>query len=276
MSLYELNRGTAVDALVEALAAEIFTGAVAPGEKLAPLRALSTRHGVTVPTVQRAIARLEEMGLVAVRHGSGITALAPERHARPAALPYRMIALLDRPEEARQVLDDFLELRRDLAALVAVRVRPAFADGPPAPYLEAVDALRRLADAYSADERGVTGFDDAAFAAADIDVVRSLLAPRPQIAYASIFSVFKRLMLGIGALREAMYDDPASHVLGYEALAALLASPEGDDEVRRIVDAMLADFDRATSRRFVAALRARTSADPDAPTTEDPTTEEQR
>lgn len=57
--------------LVDALASEIRSGRLAPGERLATHRALATREGIAVVTATRVYAELETMGLVSREQGRG-------------------------------------------------------------------------------------------------------------------------------------------------------------------------------------------------------------
>src|SRR5689334_16003765 len=61
------------------LALEILRGQRAPGSQLPPVRVLAQTHGVTAPTIQRVVDRLEAGGLVSARRGSGVTVNDPER-----------------------------------------------------------------------------------------------------------------------------------------------------------------------------------------------------
>jgi DNA-binding FadR family transcriptional regulator len=51
------------------------------------VRALATTHGVTVPTIQRVIARLEALGIAHARQGSGVSVLDPARHGGLSLIP---------------------------------------------------------------------------------------------------------------------------------------------------------------------------------------------
>ena len=81
--------------LLEAL----LSGRYAPGDKLPPQRALAAEAGVTMTALREALKRLEQMGLIEVRHGAAMrvrdwrAARRPGRDRPPAAgLRQRSIA----------------------------------------------------------------------------------------------------------------------------------------------------------------------------------------
>lgn len=237
---------TLVDTLVGTLSRAIFRGEFLPGEKLPPLRQMAREHDVTVPTAQRAVARLEQMGLVVARQGSGVRVLEPRTHVGPGALPYWMDAVRDDPQQVRQLLHDFLELRRQLAEAAMLRLRHAEGSRALKRVHEAVDALEScLAD----DATNLSDVVDA-----DLAVGRAILAARPQIAYAAVFNVFEHLLATIEGLAEAMYATAEQNVRAYRGVLALLQSEQSDASVRALVDAQLVLVDEQTIQRFLAKL----------------------
>src|SRR4051794_17324386 len=54
------------------LSEEILSGHYEPGEKLPPQRALAAELGVTMTALREALKRLEQLGLVDVRHGDAM------------------------------------------------------------------------------------------------------------------------------------------------------------------------------------------------------------
>src|SRR5512143_1885531 len=71
-------RSIVVDAVADRLRGEILAGRLAPGSRLPSERELSLALGVNRLTLRAALARLEAMGLVTTRHGSG-TEVSPWR-----------------------------------------------------------------------------------------------------------------------------------------------------------------------------------------------------
>ena len=243
-----MGHETLVDRLVSDLCDEIFGGAFAPGDRLPPMRRLAEQYDVTVPTTQRAVARLEEMGLVQARQGSGVRVLDPRRHAALSALPYWVRGVVGQPEEARAVLADFLQLRRDLAVTMLLRGHLELVAGAAGRQTvsERVDTLELAA---SADPPSLE-----AIVAADLDVARTLLELSPQVAYATIFNVFEQMLWSLPPLQQAMYAHPMQNVAGYRALLGFFSGAGDRAALRDLLEPMLERLDEATLRRFTERL----------------------
>jgi GntR family transcriptional repressor for pyruvate dehydrogenase complex len=100
----------------------LLSGRYAPGEKLPPQRALAADLGVTMSSVREALKRLEQMGLVDVRHGSAMRVRDWREHGGLDVLTH----LLFRGDALDAgVLGAILEARalmlRELAGLAAER-----------------------------------------------------------------------------------------------------------------------------------------------------------
>src|SRR5450631_1889322 len=80
-------RSSVVDAVADRLRGEILAGRLAPGVRLPSERELSLALGVNRLTLRAALARLEAMGLVTTRHGSGTEVAAWRERAGLEALP---------------------------------------------------------------------------------------------------------------------------------------------------------------------------------------------
>jgi GntR family transcriptional repressor for pyruvate dehydrogenase complex len=104
--------------LLEAL----LSGRYAPGEKLPRQRALAADLGVTMSSLREALKRLEQMGLVEVRHGDATRVRDWREHGSLDVLAH---VLLRSGGVDRSVLADVLEARalmlRELAVLAARR-----------------------------------------------------------------------------------------------------------------------------------------------------------
>src|SRR6478735_6065493 len=107
--------------LLEALLA----GRYGPGEKLPTQRALAADLGVTMSSLREALKRLEQMGLVEVRHGDAMRVRDWRRHGGLDVLAH---VLLRGGGVDAGVLGDVLEARslmlRELAGLAAERRSP--------------------------------------------------------------------------------------------------------------------------------------------------------
>lgn len=234
---------TVVEEMVASIAHDILRGVYAPGDRLPPFRALAETFGVTLPTAQRAVGRVDELGLITVRQGRGATVLDPYVSAHPGVLPYWVDAVLGDPPKACAIVSDFLEVRRELAALLVVRLRSADLE----PVVEAVDTLERVVSGSGTVPELV---------AADLTVVRAMLAAAPSVVLASVFNAFSALLEAIEPLAEAMYAEPAMNVAGYRGVLALAASAE-PELIRTAIPAALRALDEATVSRFRSNLEER-------------------
>jgi GntR family transcriptional repressor for pyruvate dehydrogenase complex len=110
------------DRVFATLLEALLSGRYGPGEKLPTQRALAADLGVTMSSVREALKRLEQMGLVDVRHGSAMRVRAWREHGGLDVLTHLLFrgGALD-----GGVLAAILEARalmlRELAALAAER-----------------------------------------------------------------------------------------------------------------------------------------------------------
>src|SRR5579864_8872150 len=70
-TLAPVARQSVVDAVADRLRGEILAGRLRPGTRLPSERELSFALGVNRLTLRAALARLEALGLITTRHGSG-------------------------------------------------------------------------------------------------------------------------------------------------------------------------------------------------------------
>src|SRR5689334_9396130 len=108
-------RSSVVDAVSDRLRNEILAGRLAAGSRLPSERELSLALGVNRLTLRAALARLEAMGLVTTRHGSGTEVAAWRERAGLAALPMVMGSLAPDEPAGLELLTSMLEVRRILA-----------------------------------------------------------------------------------------------------------------------------------------------------------------
>lgn len=116
------TRPKVADSLFATLLDAILSGRYAPGERLPAQRALARDLGVTMTALREALKRLEQMGLIEVRHGAGmVVADVRERGTLDVLAPL----LLRGGRIDRDVLADVLEARTlmlaELGALAARR-----------------------------------------------------------------------------------------------------------------------------------------------------------
>ena len=115
-------RALVSDHVFRTLLEALLAGRYAPGEKLPTQRALAADLGVTMGSLREALKRLEQMGLIDVRHGDAMRVRDWREHGGLDVIAHLLFRSggLD-----PGVLGDVLEARRlmlrELAALAALR-----------------------------------------------------------------------------------------------------------------------------------------------------------
>jgi GntR family transcriptional repressor for pyruvate dehydrogenase complex len=118
------HRPTGSDLLTEQLVELIEVDRLAPGDRLPTVQALAGRFGVAAPTMREALRRLQAVGVVEMRHGSGVYV----RHgARRVVLPNPYPGPLER-ETIADLLDARLLIEPHLAGLAAHAEEDAIAE----------------------------------------------------------------------------------------------------------------------------------------------------
>jgi DNA-binding FadR family transcriptional regulator len=210
-------RSSVVDAVADRLRNEILAGRLAAGSRLPSERELSLALGVNRLTLRAALARLEAMGLVTTRHGSGTEVAAWRERAGLEALPMVM-GSLDPDEPAWvELLTSMLEVRRILVteavALAAVRHTPAD-----------IAEMREIAA-----EQGTHLHDAQAYARGDLAFQRAVIRATGNVGFELILNSFARFPEEQPALVATLYDKREESVDFYGALIALVQAgdPEG-------------------------------------------------
>lgn len=228
------------EAIERALSLDILRGRYAPGSRLPTVRELAATHAVNPATIQRVVARLETRGLVVARQGSGLRVEDPRLVGDVGLLPLWLVALGDRPAEAARVLDEFLELRRALAARLLVRHRDAL-----------LARAAELAEAAS----GLLGASDGgprALAAADLAFTRGLLELTDSTVARAVFNTLARVLDESPTLAAAMYARPADNA--HATREVLEALRRGGKGLAAAVERALHALDARTVTRFERAL----------------------
>ncbi|MCA9523973.1 MAG: FadR family transcriptional regulator [Myxococcales bacterium] len=215
-------------------------GERAAGSRLPPVREMALEFGVTVPTIQRVVDRLEATGLVRARQGSGIVVNDPRESADLSLLPMWFDALVDQPERAGAILGDFLELRRVILSHL-VRTETANLGGA-AQRLAGI--ANRLVKASSLDE----------IIDADLEATRAVLETSNNFAALALFRAVEHLTSRVPLVAEALYGDRAAHRDVLARLAAVWLAGGEPAQVAESVEAVLAAWDRRTVERFTALL----------------------
>ena len=236
-----------IDSIVDDLHAMILDGSLAPGDKLPPFRKLAERYGVTLPTAQRAVARVQELGLIDVRQGSGARVLPVLEVGQLGILPIWVDAIRRDPEQASSLLADFLELRRALIGEILV-VFPGLDTAGREAILGTVSELASIVPRTDEDYQLAT--------ALDLKIVTALLAAKSNVAYILLFNTFRTLLQEIPELQRAMYCAPAQNALAYRAVFSLRESARSIDEVLRTVESTVRAIDEMTVVRFKEQLES--------------------
>src|SRR3954452_2715444 len=117
-----LPRTSLPDQVFHRLVADVLAGRYAPGERLPTQRALSAELGVNMASVREGVKRLEQLGLVEVRHGDAMRVRDWRLHGGPDVL-FHLIAregALD-VEMVRAVMEARRLLLAESARLAAQR-----------------------------------------------------------------------------------------------------------------------------------------------------------
>jgi len=226
------------------LALRILRGDPSPGERLPSVRALAVEFGVTAPTIQRVVARLEGRGLVQALHGSGVVVLDPRRRAGLDVLPLWFEAHASEPAAGAKMLGDVLDIRRGMAAQLIPLHRDALLAAAP-----------MLAKHLAAQQAATSLWHRAE---ADLAAARAVLEVCGNAAAVAIFNTVEQLVRSVPHVAEALYGDPEALDANWADVMAAVALVEDPQESRARLESALAATDAAAVARFEALL----SADP--------------
>jgi GntR family transcriptional repressor for pyruvate dehydrogenase complex len=208
-------RSSVVDAVADRLRGEILAGRLAAGSRLPSERELSLALGVNRLTLRAALARLEAMGLVSTRHGSGTEVASWRERAGLEALPMVMGSLEQGEPAWLELLTSMLEIRRILAseavALAAVRHTD-----------EDLAALRAVAE-----EQKTRLHDPLAFAHGELAFQRALIRAARNVGFELILNSFARFPEEQPALVASLYDRREESLAFYGAVIDMVRSGDG-------------------------------------------------
>jgi GntR family transcriptional repressor for pyruvate dehydrogenase complex len=248
-------RSSVVDAVSDRLRNEILAGRLAPGSRLPSERELSLALGVNRLTLRAALARLEAMGLVTTRHGSGTEVAAWRERAGLEALPMVM-GSLDPDEPAwLELLTSMLEVRRVLATEAVALAAERHTD-------EDIAAMRRIA------KEQVTRLTDVqAYARGDLDFQRAVIRAARNIGFELLLNSFARFPDDQPALVATLYDRREESVGFYDTIIDIVKQRD-PDAARDALRAVFSELDALWVARHAhtrAATPARDSKDAKAP-----------
>ena len=233
----------------------ILAGQLAPGDRLPAERDLAAQLGISRLTLRSALATLAAQGLLQVRQGSGYVV----RNVRetggsdllPGIIACAVRAASVRPSRAtapNHEMADLLRLRRYVAAAVL----DAFVERPPSKAAQA--NVRAAIAAFAA-----VPFDQPALVAqADLAIVRELLAAAGSLVMQVCLNPIVSAVQGDPALRRALYRDPASNLVAWQAVVAWLVAPKAT--AIPLLLALLARHDTATLQQLAAPRRRKATS----------------
>ena len=215
----------------------ILRGQYLAGSRLPTVRELAAEAGVNPSTVQRAVARLEQKGLVTARQGSGLLVNDPTEVADLGLLPEWLAATADDPQRAARLLAEFLEIRRIMASRLLAEHRAAV--------LEALGSLP--SDVLAFDQMA----PDEAWRA-DLDVARRIIVATENHAALLMLNTVSNALAELPVLRQALYGDPSRNGASFGRTVELMA--EGRSDLAERLEAEMAEVDAQSVAAFEQLL----------------------
>lgn len=220
-------RESAVDTCARAIRRAIIGGDLKPGARLPPERRLAEQFGVNRVTVRGALGRLSDSRLLSVRQGSGYVVLDYRREGGPDLIAG--LAELATQRELARIAEDLLFVRRHLARAVLVRLA-ARRSVKTAPIRDAVHAFERAAEGGAATVE---------LARADLAILAALLDATESAVLRLCMNPVQQVLAHLPGLTSAIYAEPKSNVVGWQALLAWLSERRPE-----LVDVMVGELER--------------------------------
>lgn len=220
-------RSSVVDAVADRLRNEILAGRIAAGSRLPSERELSLALGVNRLTLRAALARLEAMGLVVTRHGSGTEVASWRENAGLDALGLVMGSLEEGDPVWVELLTSLLEVRRIIVA-ESVALAAARHDE------EDILAMQKIAT----EQEGLLG-DAIAFARGDLAFQRAVLKAARNVGFELILNSLARFPDEHPALVARLYDRRELSLPFYAAVIDLVRRGDGDGARETLRNAFL-------------------------------------
>ncbi|OGQ20452.1 MAG: hypothetical protein A2138_26755 [Deltaproteobacteria bacterium RBG_16_71_12] len=212
----------------------ILDGRFRPGEQLPPERTLAERFGVTRNTVREALRNLEQLRLVAIRHGSGVTV---QDYLATAGVELVSALLLPEHGTSAELFDDLLEARRVVGQAMCHH---------------AIERVRRgaqpeLAAAVTAFAAAATGDrpDVAALLSLDFDVQNQLIRAGGNRVFVLLHNSLRHVYERAAARFSPLMAEPRAVAAAYQDLLAALHA--GDREAAR--SAITLVYDKTSPKR---------------------------
>jgi len=237
---------TRVESISAELTRRILSADLPPRSRLPTVRELARTYEVNIATIQRVVARLEAIGLVEVRHGSGATILDTRRAGGVDLLPFALEAAAADPAKAGRLLSDFLETRRALATEVIFRRLTRMEQPDLTPIRIAFQTFAQLTEQPDADIREL--------AAADVEISRRLVLAVEQSAVLCILNILERVYLANDTLLGVAFANPEMILSFWRAALDLFDQPELLTEQIPALRQLLELMDRSLVDNYIAAL----------------------
>lgn len=219
--------------VADRLRAEILAGRLPPGGKLPAERELASALGVNRLTLRASLARLEALGLISTRHGSGTVVTSWRESAGLDALAVLLTTLDANGQEWRDVVLSLMELRRVLAAEAVALAAERHAEGD----LETLSAM--------AAEQASRTSEALAFARGDIAFLRAVVRAGRNVGMELLLNTFARFPDQHPELVELLYDDRARALDFYPAVIEVIRSRDADaarQAIRAVLEAVDAEW----------------------------------
>jgi GntR family transcriptional repressor for pyruvate dehydrogenase complex len=226
MALRPIERGETVHSACDReLRRSIFSGELAPGEKLPAERKLAFMLGVSRLTLRAVLATLVRDGLIEVQHGIGYFV---RDYRRTGELP-GFVTMAAGNDGFADVVKELLRVRRHLA----VAVLEALVERPPTKKLvqsitEAVNIFDELIEARDAT------LED--FAVSDMVVVEALVEATESPVLRLCFNPILAVVSSQPALRKAMFHEPKKNVAGWRMFLLWLATKPKRSGIGELVE----------------------------------------
>ncbi len=242
-SIGPVARSSVVDAVADRLRGEILAGRLPAGAKIPSERELSFALGVNRLTLRAALARLEALGLITTRHGSGTIVADWRERAGVDTLASLIGSLTPSDPMWRELITALMEVRRILAAeaVALASERRTKRD------LEAMTAR--------ADEQKDRTADAVAFARGDMAFVRAVVHASRNVAFELLLNTFARFPDEHPELVKVLFDRCEVSLAYYPVVIELIR--RGDPELARtVVRRELEKADDGWHRRHVPVGRS--------------------
>ncbi|MCP2339613.1 FadR/GntR family transcriptional regulator [Actinomadura rupiterrae] len=240
-----VERTSVATAVFDQIAARILDGTLPAGERLPPERALTEEFGVNRQALREALQRLDQLGLVEIRHG-GATRVRDFRRTAGLDLLPRLFLGADGGIDA-EVVRSVMEMRTAIGADAASLAAARATSGVRAGLRETVADLESLVADGGAD-------DVAALAALDVRFWDLLVEGSGNVCYRLSLNVLRDAYRPVGALVDLLVLDERRDVPAHRDLVAAVEA--GDAGRARARAAALLDQGR------IAVLSHFTEEDP--------------